>query len=297
MNAEQFREAYSRGVRSFGGVDLSGIDLSHGSFPEVDLAGANLERANLTECDLREANLEHARLDRCVLRRAKLRSARLNYAGMANVDAVEAILTKAHMAQVHAHGAQLLEADLRASDLTGAYFSDANFSGAVLRSAILERVNFTNADLSAGNRRYVVGAPLSLLACRITSGTCELSDWNRATISLWMQRGAQLTRWGLPDDSIPTSTDEGQRRKALKDLLLSLFDRNDLEIYVGTNLPEIEAQLPFATAPLQKVAYDMTVALEKKGLITDTFFNSLQYEAPNRRSDIMSVARLWLALE
>lgn len=86
---------------------------------------------------------------------------------------------------------------------------------------------------------------------------------------------------------------DGRTLKAIMELLLSLFGSNQLERFVRyTYGTDIAYEIAWDNAPID-VAQDVTDLLERHGYVDETFFQKLEEERPNRKSDIQAVRDLW----
>jgi len=126
-SAQQLKQAYASGQRSFAGAQLAGLELTGLDLSEVDLSGANLSGA-----DLREANLSRANLSQANLQGAKLRRTNLVGATLKGADLQRANMYRTKLIRADLTGANLARADLRiGADLRGAAITDTTFRGAL----------------------------------------------------------------------------------------------------------------------------------------------------------------------
>lgn len=83
---------------------------------------------------------------------------------------------------------------------------------------------------------------------------------------------------------------------ALMDLLLSLFDEQELRTFVANRLPggdRLASRLPGGPCTLEYLADQAVRVLERQGLITRELFGALLAAVPGRQVDIERVAATW----
>lgn len=144
------------GSVAFTGLNLSGVDLSGGSFIGADFTGTNLSNADLTGATLVDANLTGVNLSGATLIGADLRGAFFQGANLQGANLSTATLARAEGGSANLSGANLFSADfteanLQASDLGSANAMRAQFIGADLRGATL-----AGADLRAANLTGII---------------------------------------------------------------------------------------------------------------------------------------------
>lgn len=79
-------------------------------------------------------------------------------------------------------------------------------------------------------------------------------------------------------------------RKALSDLLLSLFNNSELRIFVGERDPALPAHLPDVVVPPLHFIDRAIDALHGRGLLCSSTFTALIESFPLRHKDIEQVA-------
>jgi predicted MPP superfamily phosphohydrolase len=79
--------------------------------------------------------------------------------------------------------------------------------------------------------------------------------------------------------------------RSLDALLASLFDVQDLRIFISRHYSSLKNEIAFSN-PLRVVALDVAEKLEKHGMINDVLWARLAQERPDRRSAIESVRAL-----
>ena len=141
LTAERVKEMIAMQV-SFGGRDLSGLELSACDFSGLDLQEVTLEGAVLVRAKLVGANLSGA-----VLGGANLREADCSQANLSGADMTGACLTQANLAGANLCGADLSKVCLRQANLSGAQARDAVFEEADLSEALFEDTDLAGSDL------------------------------------------------------------------------------------------------------------------------------------------------------
>lgn len=82
---------------------------------------------------------------------------------------------------------------------------------------------------------------------------------------------------------------------ALRNLLLKLFDPDELRMFLHLELGEdgehLIKSLPGSNASAEVVAYKAVVALERRGLLDGHLFDALVQVRPRREADIRQVQK------
>ena len=157
-------------VRSSGGADLSGADLSGVRAGSADFSRALMEDAVFTGAALRHCRFDEAILDGADFSGADMWSATLDGAELQDAKLNGAIL----------HEASLAGADLTGADLTGAELSKAKVAGAILKGADLRGCKLTRADLTGADLTAAQLPRVDLTSCNL-SGIRLCGAWLEGT--------------------------------------------------------------------------------------------------------------------
>jgi uncharacterized protein YjbI with pentapeptide repeats len=131
------------------GANFAGADLRETDFSNADICGANLVRADMSGAILDGANLSMTDLNHTNLKGAILTQARLNGANLNESDMREAMLSWADLS-----GVGLSMANIGESDLHDAKLGDADLLGADLHEADLHEADLHDADLRDANLHH-----------------------------------------------------------------------------------------------------------------------------------------------
>ncbi|RXK85172.1 TIR domain-containing protein [Chlorobaculum sp. 24CR] len=155
-------EAVEFNKKDFSEIDLSGADLSGGSFKAANFSGANLSNAifrdaklngaNFVGADLRQTDFSNADICGANLIRSDLSGANLDGANLSMTDLNHANLKGALLTQSRLNGANLNECDMREAilswaDLSGVGLSMANAGESDFHDARLGDADLLGADL------------------------------------------------------------------------------------------------------------------------------------------------------
>jgi uncharacterized protein YjbI with pentapeptide repeats len=176
----------SRGLRTWPGIDLTGVDLSKLDLRGVDFSGAWLESANLSEANLSGANfraavLAHANLKGATAVGTSFQSANLGRANLTGAVLDDASLSSATLRFCQfagtrwrgttVTGAELLDtvwgpADWSGVVAEGTLFYKLDLKGLVLGAANLSSCNFIECDVTGVDFRRAALASANFVTCR-----------------------------------------------------------------------------------------------------------------------------------
>ncbi|OKH36872.1 hypothetical protein NIES2119_15750 [[Phormidium ambiguum] IAM M-71] len=134
-------------------ANLTGANLSYGSFSSLNLSEANLENADLYKAHLHSSNLENANLKNANLSEVNLVNADMRRANLIETDLCKVNLQDAKLTEANLRNANLSKAKLISANLNNANLSKAILIEADLRSAKLRNANLMGADLTKANLR------------------------------------------------------------------------------------------------------------------------------------------------
>ncbi len=286
-------EQRHRAGEGFGGVDLTGADLSSMDLAGANFGGALLESVSFEGANLAGANFEGAVLAHADLTAAKVRGARFVGANLGNaklicldsggeVDLSDTILWKADLTGAVLRGANLegavvLEADLSNADLSRAraprvFFhrvrvDGATFTGIEARLAVFLEIDASGLDFSGAMLEEAVFLKSSAVSARFVNAQMTNFRFVESVASGADFKGAVL--------------DKANLRGA--DLRMSDFSGAKLN---GTDLSEARCEGSRFYRIVAKASFWMKTDLREASMVSADLFEAMLQKADLRGTDL-----------
>ena len=201
------------------GMDLAGIDLSHGQLNNVSLIGTDFSHSNLSNAALTNCNLTKALLNNCTLVQTDFAGSNLSGANLNEVDLTGVVIGsslpkfctnpdvapsatdprttffKSKLKQ-SLFGVELSKLDLRGATLKFEAPPNCKDPHIIAKHSILTGLNendLSDVDLQAANFDYAVLDSVNLNGCDLTNASLQFASMHETVLSDATLKSANLT--------------------------------------------------------------------------------------------------------